>query len=175
MTHDLDELHHVHRVEEVHADDAAGCAHGRGDLRDGERRRVRREQRALRRCAIDRGEHLALELDALRDCLDDAVGIGARRGEIVDGRDASECGIAIGGGELSELDSLREVLGHLVEAGLRSAGESIVEAHIGAHHCSDVRDAVAHGSGSDDGDSADLCGVHVAEPIEGRVRLQYRR
>jgi hypothetical protein len=34
MTHDLDELHHMYGIEEVHADEPTAVAHRFGDPRD---------------------------------------------------------------------------------------------------------------------------------------------
>ena len=57
--HDLEQLHHVRRAEEVHADDVLRALRRRGDPVDVERRRVGREDRAGLRDAVERREHLS--------------------------------------------------------------------------------------------------------------------
>jgi hypothetical protein len=76
---DLDERHQRRRVEEVHADDAARCRDGCGDLRHGQRRRVRREDRVRPDDALQLGEELELGAEVLHDRLDDEVAVGEVR------------------------------------------------------------------------------------------------
>ncbi len=76
--HDLDELHHRRRVEEVHADHALGPGHAGGDLGHAQRRRVGGEHAVVAHDLGDAPEQLALELERLRRRLDHDVGVGQR-------------------------------------------------------------------------------------------------
>jgi hypothetical protein len=82
--HDLDQLEHRRRVEEVHADDLRRPTRGHGDLGDRQRRRVGREHRVRLADLVQGSEDLPLELEPLRDGLDHQIDIGEvvqRRGE----------------------------------------------------------------------------------------------
>ena len=72
----LDQLLHRRRVEEVHADDLAGAPGAHRQLGDRQRRGVGREDRVGPADLVQLGEHLGLELQALRDRLDHQVGVG---------------------------------------------------------------------------------------------------
>ena len=61
----------MHRVEEVHPDDALGVLRGVGDLRDGERRGVGGEQDLRTERGAEPSEEIALEVHALGHGLHD--------------------------------------------------------------------------------------------------------
>src|SRR5262249_57707186 len=66
----LDQRQDRRRVEEVEPDDAFGALRRLGDLRDRERRGVRREDRVRRDGVFERGEGLLLDLEVLEYGLD---------------------------------------------------------------------------------------------------------
>ena len=74
--HDLEQLHHVGRREEVQADHVCGRLVTRGDLVDVERRGVGGEDRAGLADAVELGEDLLLDVHVLEHGLDDEVAVG---------------------------------------------------------------------------------------------------
>ena len=62
------------RHEPVHAEEASRPSQPRRELRDRDRRRVRRDHRAVRGCRLDRRVDGGLHVGALDDGLDDQVG-----------------------------------------------------------------------------------------------------
>ena len=86
-TDDLDQLHPRRRIEEVKSDDALGIAHAGSELADGERRRIRGEQRLRRKRCAERGEDVALEIEPFGHGLDCDRGV-ARARDRVEPRDA---------------------------------------------------------------------------------------
>ena len=76
--HDLDQLHAMDGIEEMHAAQAARIGQDRGHLGDAERRGVRRQHRLRGRSGFDVREERELEVDLLRSGLDHDVGIAAR-------------------------------------------------------------------------------------------------
>ena len=75
-SHDLHERHQRSRIEEVHAHDAFWRRRRRRDLRDGERRRVRREDRVGANDSLELSEELELRAEVLDDRLDDQIAVG---------------------------------------------------------------------------------------------------
>jgi hypothetical protein len=144
MVHDLDQLHQMNRVEEVHAHHPALIAHGGGDVGDRQRRGVAREQRVRRDDRVDRSKDLALELEVLGDRLDHAVDAAARRRELVECGDARQRSIAVRRLHLAELDALVEVVRDLGNARPGGTLQHIVEMYACAHRRGDMCDAVAH-------------------------------
>ena len=150
---DLHERHQRRRVEEVHADDALGRRDRAGDLRDRERRRVRREDGVGATDAFQLREQLPLGLELLDDRLDHDVAVG----EVADlGRRGQQADVE--GLELALLDLAREevldpatrrlpqLAGHLAARG----GETRLDREL--------RDARAHRPQPYDSD------LHAAEP-----------
>ncbi len=82
----LDERHHRHGAEEVHADEAGAprLPHRGGQAVDRDGRRVGREDGARRRDGVERRPQARLDLDVLEHGLDDEVGV--RGGGQVGGR-----------------------------------------------------------------------------------------
>lgn len=70
---DLDELHNWNRVHEVHTDDLLGAIGRSSNLRDGDRRGVRSEDRLLGSDLVELGEDLLLKLDVLTCRLNDEI------------------------------------------------------------------------------------------------------
>jgi hypothetical protein len=65
----------------VHAEEALRPVHGRGQRPDRDRRRVGGDHRAVGDQPRNAGEDGALDLDVLRDRLDDERGVGGRLGQ----------------------------------------------------------------------------------------------
>ena len=62
----LHQRHYRHGVEEVHADDLLGTARLGGQLGDGDGGGVGGQDGAFRQNAVERGEELGLQIEALR-------------------------------------------------------------------------------------------------------------
>jgi hypothetical protein len=88
---DLDEAHQRHRVEEVEPEDplAVGGS-GVGDGRDGQRARVRREDRVGRCLRVERPEDRLLEPEVLERRLHDQRGLGRQAVEGVGVAEAAD-------------------------------------------------------------------------------------
>src|SRR5262252_2286056 len=153
--HDFQQLHHVRRAEEVHADDVCRAARHSGDPVEIERRGVARENCTLLRNLVELAEYLLLDLDVFEYRLDDEVRIG----DIVVGkRRREQCHAALERlrGELAPLeralvvpaDRRHTLVKHLfihLEQGDRNAGAKKIH-----------RDTAAHRAGTDDSDALDL-------------------
>ena len=87
---DLDELHDVHRIEEVHADDPRRTAGGFRDSRDRQRRRVGRQDRVVRQERFKALKQRLLDGQVFDNRLDDEIRVLRRGLEIGDGRDARD-------------------------------------------------------------------------------------
>ena len=72
----LDQLHHLRRVEEVHADDVGRAAAGLGALDHRQAGRRRRQHRARLGDLAEGGEQRLLDRQRLDDGLDDQVAVG---------------------------------------------------------------------------------------------------
>jgi hypothetical protein len=106
---DLDQLHGVHRIEEVEADEALGPLRGRGEVGDGQRRRVGGENRLGLQELVELLEVRTLDGQLLDDRLDQQVDAG----QVVEMRrppEAFQEGAHVGRGQLSLLDVLLELL-----------------------------------------------------------------
>jgi hypothetical protein len=149
----LDELHDRDRVHEVHADHLLGAPGARRDLGDGDRARVRREDRPVAGEAVEVGEDLELEVAVLGRGLDHERRVG-RRAEVGARREAAERGVAGGAVEGALLHlPLQVLLDGLAAAGERGVAD-VEHGHVEAALGEDVGDAVPHLAGADDGDAA---------------------
>src|SRR5262249_8058292 len=117
--------------------------------------RVRREDRAWHREAIELGEHLALQLELLEHGLDDEVAIG-EIGELGRERQARDRSVAFFLRHPSLLDAARQVA---LDRGASTQAELVadlaadrLQARLDAHLC----EASAHRPEADDADLADL-------------------
>src|SRR5216117_3604905 len=160
----LDQLHGVHRVEEVEADEALGPAGGGGQLGHGQRRGVGGEDRLRLHDLVEAPEVVPLHRQLLDDRLDDQVDVG----EVVQvdrPAQALEQRAVVGGRQPAALDVLVELLldpGPLrVERPRGGLRHDRVEAGAGRG----LRDAEAHLTGAEDADAANL---HGAEDPPGR-------
>jgi hypothetical protein len=150
--HHLEQLHHVHRVEEVGPDHPPRIGDGRRDRRDRQRARVRSEHAAGGGQGRDLGQEPLLEVEPLRDGLDHEVRAGGRRRE-VSGRQAGERQVADLGRHLALGDALVEVGAH----GRRGLGE-LTRVGVGQHHRHPrhgrhLGDAVPHRARADHADA----------------------
>ncbi|MDT4846273.1 hypothetical protein FQZ97_802890 [compost metagenome] len=164
--------HHRHRVEEVHADEAVGARGGGGQLRDRDRRGVRRDDHLGAHQLVHLLEDLELERVVLGGGLDDEL---RALQVVVVGRalDQRQRGGLLLGRELFLLDQA-------VEAA-RDGGDALVDGGLGHvdHHHVDARyraglgDAVAHGAGADDAHSLnrhEKCSLKQKKKIGGEGR-----
>ena len=144
-------------IEEVHADDTLGMLGRLGDLPDGDRRRVRREDCLRRDDALELGEGLALRLELLDDRFDHQIALGEIR-ELGRERQPAERGVALLGGHLPLLDRTAEVMldrpaGTLAQLLAHLAADGL-EAGLGR----DLRDPRSHRPETDHSDLANLHG-----------------
>ena len=158
--HHFQQLHHVGRAEEVHADHVLRALGERGDLVDVERGGVGGEDRARLHHLVERLEHLLLDAHLLEHRLDHQVGVL----QVVVARawcvsSAMRCVVLV----LLEL-ALLDLRFVVLADGADAAVERFL-LHLEHHHrdagVEEVhRDAAAHGAGADHGDLLDL--AHAA-------------
>ena len=164
--HDLGEAHHGRGRRPVPADDAVGTVGGGGDRGDREPRRVRREDRRRWRDLVELAEHADLEVEPLRDGLDDDVrrrGVRERRREL----EARQRGVGVGPGDLAPLHRALEAVaaGRDVLAGALERRRVEVDAHgrvpRGRRH---LRDPAAHHARADHTDP-EITHRHPSSPF----------
>src|SRR5438552_3287194 len=160
----LDQLHGVHRIEEVEADEALGPPGGGGQLGHGERRGVGREDGLGLHDLVEASEVILLHGQLLDDRLDHQVDVG-QVVQVDRPAQALEQRTVVGGRQLAALDVLLELLLDLgplrIERPRRGLRHDRVEAGAGLG----LRDAEAHLTGAEDADAANL---HGAENPPGR-------
>src|SRR5258706_98125 len=172
---DFDERHDRHRVHEVHTDHFVGAPGRRGDLRDGDRRRVRGQDAIRTGQRVEVCEELRLRAEILDDGLDHDIGVC--RGRNVTGRpDPPEDLLLILSGHLPFVDAALQVRGDRRHAALEEGFGDVDEGDVEAGRRGGVGNAVAHGAGADhddlshgtppDGGEA----YHVAAAREAGVR-----
>jgi hypothetical protein len=152
---DLDQLHDRHRGEEVQPEDVLGAAGRRGQVRDRDRRGVRRQQRAGLHRRVERLEHAALHREVLDDRLDDEV----RVGEVA--QVARPChtalqGAGVGGLELAAGHGAFHRGGDALARALQRRGLGLVDVHGDAGAGDRLGDARAHEPAAHDPDLANL-------------------
>jgi hypothetical protein len=81
--HDLEQLHHVRRAEEVQAEHVVRPRGRAGNQVDVERRGVGREDRARLGDVVELGEHFTLDRHVLEHGLDDEIGGGRVASDVV--------------------------------------------------------------------------------------------
>ena len=150
---DLDQLHDVHGIEEMHADQSRGLGQRRGDGGDRQRRRVRSEQRVGRGGAFDIDEQSLLDREILHHGFNDHIGVPQRRAELRFRRDPGPYRRALRAGQLAALDATLEQAVDLGECRGKRIGSRVSDPHVAAGERRGVGDAVAHGAGADDRDA----------------------
>ena len=75
---DLDELHAMHRIEEMNADNALGMFQDGSEFTDGQRRCIGGENGVLRRAFFQLGKNRFLDVEILGCSLDDEVHVAER-------------------------------------------------------------------------------------------------
>src|SRR5207244_7264722 len=177
----LDQLHGVHRVEEVEADEARGPAGGGGQLGHGQRRGVGGEDRLRLHDLVEAPEVVPLHRQLLDDRLDDQVDVG----EVVQvdrPAQALEQRAVVGRRQPAALDVLVELLldpGPLrVERPRGGLRHDRVEAGAGCG----LRDAEPHLTGAEDADAANLHraenllgGLATTLPVAASTNIRYPR
>jgi hypothetical protein len=153
---DLDERHHLRRVEEVQAEEALGPRGRRRLVDDCERGGVGGEPRLRLDDRVDLAPHLELEREVLRDRLDHEVAGGEvavfrRRGDPPAHR------VGVGLLELALLDRPRELLLDLADALREAVVVDLAEHDVVARLRGDLGDAVPHQPGAEHADRSDLC------------------
>src|SRR5258706_506138 len=160
-TYDLDEFHDGHRIHEVHPDDPLGPLGQLGDFGDRYRRGVGREDRAFRRQAVQVLEDVELDLRIFRRGFDDEIEV-VKVIEVGGGSDASErvCRLLMADGAflLQAFETLLDRRNSAAEGIRRDVDHRDVPALLRE----DVRDPVAHRSGTHYGDPA-----HPASQVRG--------
>ncbi len=154
--HDLDQLHDVDGVEEVHADETGAIGHPASDVADGERAGVAGQERGRQGGRVDLGEGQTLELDVLGDRLDDDLGAGDRLGQVDAGRDPRQGCVAGGGVELAARHATVEVVAHAIDPGAQGLLGDVLQDHVVAGERGDLADPASHDARADDGDLANL-------------------
>ncbi len=142
----------MHGVEEVHPDHALGARGRLGDLRDRQRRRVGREERARRGDRVEPREDLALELERLGNGLDRQIDPG--RGELEFGgrSDPIERRRLLLGGDLAPGDALVERHADPVDSPLDEVHGRVVQPHLEARGRRDLGDPTTHRPRAEDRD-----------------------
>ena len=168
--HDLEQLHHVGRAEEVHADDVLRAARAGGDPVDVERRRVRREDRAGLGDVVQCREHLLLDGHVLEHRLDDEVRVAEI--VVVERRREQRHVLRDVGRARAALFRRALVVGaDLRHAPVERAGIDLEQRDRNARRQEVHRDAAAHRAGADDRDALDRAhGVVSAHAGNARRR-----
>jgi hypothetical protein len=164
--HDLDELHHGRRVEEVHADHPLRAGHACGDLGHAQRRRVGREHAVRAHDLGQAREQRALELERLRRRLDHDVGL----------RQPGHLGRRLQRPSRLQpplLDLVLEPLGDPGQPALQRRGVGIVDERARARRRGELRDARAHRPGADDSDDHGYDGTSAFSPVSARPMMSF--
>src|SRR3954467_8679804 len=147
--HDFDEAHDRRRVEEVHTDEAPRPAGGCRDLRDRQRRGVRREDGRRRTDPVEIVEQRCLYVEALRDGLDDQI--CSRQGSAIRGeRRPAKDRVARGRLEAATPDGAVQRSLDPCAAGGHQRLIDLDRHHLETGPSEDLRDARAHGPEADD-------------------------
>jgi hypothetical protein len=154
----LDERQHGRGVEEVHPDDAFGRLRRLGDLRDRERRGVRREDGRWLDDPVELGEELALDAEVLERGLDHEPARG-QLAEVGDQAEACEGGVLLVLSQPAFLDAAGEVVVDRLERPLAELRLDLAADHLDAGLEADLRDPGAHGAEPDNADARDLQGA----------------
>ncbi|MBC8070395.1 MAG: DUF3488 domain-containing protein, partial [Deltaproteobacteria bacterium] len=146
--HDLQQLHHVGRAEEVHADHVLRALGERRDLVHVEGRGVGGEDRARLHHLVERLEHLLLDTQVLEHRLDHQVGV---RDLLVVERalDEPHALVELLLRELALLERVLVVLADGPQPFLEGLGLHLEHRHGDAGIREVHRDAAAHGAGAD--------------------------
>jgi hypothetical protein len=146
---ELDEGHDRDRAEEVHPDEPppAGARDGFRQPMDGDRARVRGEDRRRRGDRVELAPQAVLDLEVLEHGLHDEVGGGGRLQPVGRGQPGDRR-VARLGRELALVDGPGEVAGDALDAGGRPPEVRLVDRHVLADRCVDLGDAVAHQPGA---------------------------
>jgi hypothetical protein len=145
--HELDGVE-LRRLLEVHVEHALGVLHLVDDQPAGQRRGVRGEDGVGGGEAVELGEHLDLEVDALRDGLDDEPRAVDRGGELLGHRDAARPGRP----QVERVLNGGDVLLDVVAAGPELVGRRVEDADVAAAGGEHRRDQAAERPGPHDRD-----------------------
>ena len=163
---DLNQLHLVHRGEEVQADEVLLTLDVGSQLGDRKGGGVGAQDAGLRNCSLDLGVNLVLEVGVLEDGLDDQVDIG----QIVVGLgrlDAVQqcCGLLLSGATALESLGLQALGVGLAALGVLQG--NVLQDNFHASLCTHVCNTCAHHAGADNGNLLEL-----ALRVRGAVSLQ---
>ena len=153
---DLDERHQRRRVEEVHAHDTLGRGRRGGDLRHGERGRVRRKHRVGPARPLELREEVALRAELLDDRLDHEVAV-RERGELGGRLEPGDRRIPFFLRSLTLLDLTGEEVADPCRRGLAEVGGHLATDDVEPRLHRDLRDARSHRA---EPDNADPLHVH---------------
>ena len=147
---DLQQRHHRHRIEEVHADVALGMRDRGRKLGDGDRRGVGRQHRVRRNDAVELLEDAQLDVEILGGGLDHQLRLG--HGGIV-GRalDAPEDRGPVRLADLILLDQADEAGADGGDALVDGGIVDVHHHHLESGHGGDLGDAIAHQASADHG------------------------
>lgn len=139
----LDQAHHRHGVEEMHADETARIGGGLRQPRDRDRGGVGRENRGVGQHLADLREDRALDFLALGRRFDDEEG-RAHLGDARHRLDQRECGVAGVSGDLFLGHQPVERLGDACLARCSAFQRHVAEQHMKPRLRRNLRDARAH-------------------------------
>jgi hypothetical protein len=154
----LDQGQHRRGVEEVHADDAFPAARCVRDLRDGERRGVRREDRVGLDDLLQLAEELPFDAEVLEGGLDHELA-RAEVGEVGHEREPSERRVLVVLRQAAFLDASREVMVDPLARLLSELGSDLAADYVEPGLQANLRDPGAHGAEADHADATDLHGA----------------
>ena len=152
---ELDELHHLGRVEEVEPDHARRTFRGDGHVDDRQRRGVGRKDGLLAEDPVEGLEDFLLQLEVLGHSLEDELAI-AEVGEFGGGRDASEELIGLGLLHLAALDRPADAVLDALQPGGDGLVRYLVEDDVEPGLRTDLADAGTHGPAPHDSNLGDL-------------------
>ena len=156
--HHLEERAALHRRKIVHSEDAFGTDRHLGDARNGQRRRVRRDDAGVLHEPLEIADDGVLEREVLEDRLDHQVGV-AEAGVVGGAGEAREGLFAMVGGDQSALDALVDGALHVVEPASERDGVGVLHSHGEAGLDAHARNACAHEARADHRHALDAVGL----------------
>jgi hypothetical protein len=151
---DFDKGHDGNRVHEMHADEAVGALSERGESGHGDGGSVACDDDVGAEDAVGFGEDGAFDFEFFGDGFYDEIG-GGNCGHVGRGFHAGENCSLLCFREFTLLDFAVEIFADGIERAVEEALVNITQDDREAGAGEDVGDAVAHGAGSEDGNSFD--------------------
>ena len=149
-TDDFDELHHRHRIHEVHSNHFVRTLGRRGNLRDGNGACVCGQNAPFWRRSIEVCKNLELELGVFGGGFHHQFCLGHCRAEVRGGGQARERTVLVRAGNPLLGDHSVQILANGAHGAFKRIGGTVHQNDVVASLCKDMGDPVAHGSRPND-------------------------